>query len=75
MDWMAFVLIAVGIALVVMGWTGSYANVWQFMSGTQQSPPGNTSPPAPGQQQGPPQFGLQQQQQGNYNLSLGNHLG
>lgn len=70
----AILLIFFGFALLVMGWTGSYANVWQYVSGGTfpQSQPSNgtqstpmpVNPGASGTPQPPTQ----------YNLNLGNHL-
>ncbi len=43
----AILLIVIGIALIVMGWQGSYAVVWNFLTG-------QSSGAGPGQGQQPP---------------------
>jgi hypothetical protein len=53
MDIWAILLLVFGIALIVIGWNGTYANVWYYLS-NQGSPPGQQGqmpPMSPGSQQ------------------------
>ncbi len=59
----AILLIVLGIALIVMGWQGSYANVWTFLTGQASGVHAQTPTPP---QQNQPQLNLQ---------GLHNHVG
>jgi hypothetical protein len=55
MNILAAILVIVGIGLIIVGWNGTYANTWYFLSNQQSggSPP-STPPPAIQNTQGGP---------------------
>lgn len=82
MNWIALLLIALGFGLILIGWNGSYANVWYYLTGSQMSQQGgNPEPPQNrgpgGTQNTPPQVppgGQHQGSSGGYSFDLGNHF-